>query len=62
MKQQVSFFQTESAQALIGSSSFLMQHVGQAVMGFIWVSILWLFIMFAYQYNFIYYKKGVLED
>ena len=31
-------------------------------MGSLWISLFLLFIMFFYEYNFVYYKKGVLED
>ena len=39
-----------------------MHHFIQAVLGCMWIGFLGLFIMFYYQYNFVYYKKSEIED
>ena len=62
MKQQVSFFETESAKMVLGTLFYCLENFGQAVLGCMWIGFLVLFIMFTYQYNFVYYQKGVIED
>ena len=41
---------------------FAVSHIGDAVLGFMWVGLLWLFIMYFYKYLFVYYRKAVIED
>ena len=41
---------------------FGFKHLGEAILGGIWVGFLILFIMFYYQYNYVYYQKGIIED
>ena len=43
-------------------SSFVIKHLVEAILGGVWVGFLWLFIMFYYQYNYVYYQKGIIED
>ena len=62
MKQQVSFFKTESAEMVLGSLAYCLGHFAQAVLGCMWIGFLGLFVLFTYQYNFVYYQKGIIED
>ena len=41
---------------------FVVKHLVEAILGGVWVGFLWLFIMFYYQYNYVYYQKGIIED
>ena len=47
---------------LHGHGGFALSHIGDAMLGFMWVGLLWLFIMYFYKYLFVYYRKAVLED
>ena len=41
---------------------FSLGHLAEALMGCMWIGFMWLFAMFFYQYNFVYYKKAITED
>ena len=61
MKQKVSFFETDSAKAIMGYSHQGLSHFFEAFLGGMWVGFLWLFVMFLTKY-YSYYQKAVNED
>ena len=58
MKQQVSFFETESAKLILHYSSIILVHAVEAFFGMIWTAFLYLFIMFAVEMRRVYSKQN----
>ena len=55
MKQKVGFFDTEIAKLIIKCLSFILKISVDVFLGFLWVLIGWLFVMYFYKYFVEYY-------
>ena len=59
VKQQIGFFDTEVAKGVRSSTDWLMKNSIDYLLGFIWVGISVLFVLYFYNLHFVYKPKAV---
>ncbi len=62
MKQKIGFLETDAAKFVLNILKMIFSNLISGIIGAMWVGLVCLFVMFFYQYRFVYYQKAILED